>query len=121
MKHCLVVDDSRVIRKVACRILERLHFVTEEAEDGRSALAACRARMPEAILLDGQLPQPGGIDFLRSLRRERNGEQPVVVLCMTENDVSRIAEGISAGANDYIMKPFEGSALADKLAQMGLL
>ena len=119
MKHCLVVDDSRVIRKVACRILEQLHFATEEAEDAASALEACRTRMPDAILLD--VPQPGGLEFLRSLRRERGGDRPVVVLCTTENDVPRIAEAIGAGANDYLMKPFDHGILHDKLAQIGLL
>jgi two-component system, chemotaxis family, chemotaxis protein CheY len=121
LKRCLVVDDSRVIRKVACRILEQLHFVAEEAEDAASALESCRAKMPDAILLDGQLPQSGGIDFLRVLRREAQGDRPVVVLCTTENDVARIAEAIGAGANDYLMKPFDFQILQDKLTEVGLL
>lgn len=121
MKHCLVIDDSRVIRKVACRILEQLHFKTEEAEDTASALDACRQHMPDAILLDGQLPHPGGVEFLRSLRREFNGSHPVVVICTTENDVPRIAEAMGAGANDYVMKPFDRNSLRDKLAQVGLI
>jgi two-component system, chemotaxis family, chemotaxis protein CheY len=121
LKHCLVVDDSRVIRKVACKILEQLHFEAEEAENAMSALDACRNRMPDAILLDGQLPQTGGIDFLRSLRRERGGERPFVVLCTTENDISRISEAMVAGANEYMMKPFDRAILEDKLAQFGLL
>lgn len=121
MKHCLVVDDSRVIRKVACRILEQLQFEAEEAENVASALDACRMRMPDAILLDGQLPQAGGIDFLRSLRRERGGNRPVVLLCTTENDVSRISEAMGAGANEYMMKPFDRASLEQKLAQVGLL
>ena len=66
MKHCLVVDDSRVIRKVACRILETLQFATEEAEDGAAALDACRSRMPDVILLDWQMPHMTGIEFLRN-------------------------------------------------------
>lgn len=121
MKHCLVVDDSRVIRKIACRILEQFQFATEEAEDAQSALSACRARMPDAVLLDGQLPQAGGLEFLRNLRRERGGDRPVVVLCTTENDVPRIAEAIGAGANDYVMKPFDRGTLEGKLVQNGLL
>ncbi len=56
MKSCLVVDDSRVIRKVACRILSDLGFQTAEAEDGITALEACRASMPEMILLDWSMP-----------------------------------------------------------------
>ncbi len=121
LKHCLVVDDSRVIRKVACRILEQLNFEADEAEDVASALDACRTRMPDAILLDGQLPQMGGIEFLRSLRRERGGERPIVLLYTTENDILRISEAMGAGANEYMMKPFDSAILKDKLMQVGLL
>lgn len=121
LKHCLVIDDSRVIRKIACRILEQLDFAAEEAEDAASALEICRTRMPDAIFLDGQLPQPGGIEFLRSLRKQNGGERPVVVVCTTENDPARISEALGAGANDYVMKPFDRISLADKLTQIGLM
>jgi two-component system chemotaxis response regulator CheY len=119
VKHCLVVDDSRVIREVACRILEELEFETQEASDAESALHACRARMPDAILLNA--PQPGGVEFLKKLRRERNGSRPVVVLCTTQNNVTCIEAGIVAGANDYLMKPFDQDVLHDKLMQAGLI
>jgi two-component system chemotaxis response regulator CheY len=119
LKHCLVIDNSRVIRKVACGILEQLHFVPEEAEDTLSALDACRTTMPDAILLD--VPQSAGLEFIRKLRREHNGEHPVVVLCTTENDVQRISEAMSAGADDYVLKPFNRGLLADKFAQIGLI
>jgi len=121
LKHCLVVDDSRVIRTVARRILEQLEFETVEAEDAATALDACRARMPDAVLLDGQLPNAGGFEFLRSLRRSAAGKKPVVVFCTTENDVSRITEAMGLGANDYLMKPFDRQLLTEKLAQVGLL
>ena len=119
MKHCLVVDNSRVIRKVACGILAQLHFVPAEAEDTLSALNACRSAMPDAILLD--VPQSAGLEFIRNLRRERNGDHPIVVLCTTENDVLRISEAMSAGADDYVLKPFNRGMLADKFAQIGLI
>jgi two-component system chemotaxis response regulator CheY len=121
MKSCLVVDDSRVIRKVARRILEDLEFEIEEAADGLEALQACRKAMPDAILLDWQMPVMSGIDFLRTLRNEQGGERPVVVFCTTENDVERIAEAIKAGADEYIMKPFDGDILHSKFAEAGLV
>ncbi|MBV8978476.1 MAG: response regulator [Alphaproteobacteria bacterium] len=120
MKSCLVVDDSRVIRKVACRIMSDLGFLTEEAEDGITALESCRAHMPEMILLDWSMPNMSGIEFLKALRRERSGDRPVVVFCTTENDVAHIAEAMGAGANEYIMKPFDRDSLAAKLADVGL-
>ena len=120
MKHCLVVDDSRVIRKVACRILADLQFEAGEAEDGVAALAACRQQMPELILLDWNMPNMNGIEFLKSLRRERDGDHPIVVFCTTENDVAHISEALGAGADEYIMKPFDRSIIEAKLVEVGL-
>jgi len=119
MKRCLVVDDSRVIRKVACRILEGMQFETEEAEDGLSALESCRGQMPDIILLDWQMPNMGAVEFLRGLRRERNGEHPIVLFCPTENDVAQIGEALNAGANDYLLKPFDREVLRAKMVQAG--
>jgi len=122
MKFCLIVDDSKVIRTVARRILEKLNFEIEEASDGEAALEACRRRMPDAILLDWNMPVMNGIEFLRELRdKVAGGKTPVVVFCTTENDIKHIQEAIGAGANEYIMKPFDSEILETKFAQTGLL
>ncbi|MEN0653750.1 MULTISPECIES: response regulator [Hyphobacterium] len=121
MKTCLVVDDSRVIRKVARRILEGLEFDCDEAGDGAAALDKCRARMPDAILLDWNMPVMNGMDFMAALRREPGGTTPVVVFCTTENDMQKITEALRAGADEYIMKPFDSEILQSKLEQAGLL
>lgn len=121
MKKCLVIDDSRVIRKVARKILEELDFEIEEAEDGAAALETCRQNMPDAILLDWGMPNMSGVEFLRALRRENNGAKPVVVMCTTENDVAQVIEAVNAGANEYLLKPFDHKAIASKFAEAGLL
>ena len=121
MKSCLIVDDSRVIRMVARKILQELSFTTTEAEDGRQALDACLASMPDAVLLDWNMPVMSGIDFLRELRRTPGGDRPVVVFCTTENDIDHIQQAIEAGANEYIMKPFDSEILQAKFMQVGLL
>ena len=121
MKTCLVVDDSRVIRKVACRILSDLSYLTVEAENGAEALMACRRQMPDMILLDGQMPLMSGIDFLRALRSETKGNHPVVLYCTTENDVAHISEAMAAGADEYILKPYDKALIEDKLAEVGLV
>ncbi len=121
MKNCLVVDDSRLIRKVACSILSGLDFETSEAEDGIAALDACRNHMPDVILLDLQMPSMSGIEFLRGLRRQTNGKHPFVLLCTTENDVQRLTEALNAGGDQYLMKPFDNESLRDKLTQAGLV
>jgi len=121
MKMGLVVDDSRSVRKVARRILEALDFETAEAVDGMEALAFCKAAMPDAILLDWLMPNMDGIEFLKALRGEPGGDGPVVVFCAAENDPAKIALALDAGADEYIMKPFDGDIVASKFAMAGLL
>ena len=121
MKTCLVVDDSSVIRKVARRILEGLEFEIAEAEDGEQALEACRERMPDAVLLDWNMPKMDGYEFLRMLRRMPDGDRPKVVFCTTENDVAHIARALHAGANEYIMKPFDKEIVEAKFQEVGLI
>ncbi len=118
MKTCLIVDDSRVVRKVARRIFEDLGFACSEAEDGQQAYDACMAGMPEIILLDWNMPVMNGIEFLRKLRASAGGDAPKVMFCTTENEMSFIQEAIMAGANEYIMKPFDSDIIQGKLAQI---
>ncbi|WP_316860534.1 response regulator [uncultured Cohaesibacter sp.] len=121
MKTCLVVDDSSVIRKVARRILEDLDFGITEAEDGKEALEACALQMPDAVLLDWNMPVMDGLDFLLELRKLEGGSNPKVIFCTTENDVAHIAKAIRAGANEYIMKPFDREIVEAKLQEVGLI
>ena len=117
----MVVDDSSVIRKVARRILEGLDFQISEAENGEEAIEACRGRIPDAILLDWNMPKMDGYEFLRALRRLPGGDKPKVVFCTTENDVAHIARALHAGANEYIMKPFDKDIVEAKFQEVGLL
>ncbi|MBR9824654.1 MAG: response regulator [Alphaproteobacteria bacterium] len=121
MRTCLVVDDSRVIRKVARKIIEELEFECVEAADGAEALEACRKQMPQAVLLDWNMPVMNGLDFVKALRREEGGDKPVVVFCTTENDMAHITEALRAGADEYVMKPFDGDIIESKFQQTGLL
>lgn len=121
MKSCLIVDDSKVIRMVARKILQELSFETIEAADGQQALDACKEKLPSAVLLDWNMPVMSGIDFLRALRELPGGNEPVVVFCTTENDIDHIQEAIEAGANEYIMKPFDSEIIQAKFSQVGLL
>ncbi len=121
MPSCLVVDDSRVVRKVARRIVEDLGFSCDEAEDGQKAYDYCTRQMPDAILLDWNMPVMSGIEFLEKLRQMTGGLEPKVVLCTTENDISHIQRAMSAGANEYIMKPFDSEIIESKFLQIGLL
>jgi two-component system chemotaxis response regulator CheY len=119
MKHCLIVDDSRVIRKVSRHIVEGFGFEVDEAENGLQALDKCREAMPDLILLDWNMPVMNGIEFIGALRRLEGGAQPKVVFCTTENDVAHIREAIEAGADEYVMKPFDHDTLQMKLQLIG--
>jgi two-component system chemotaxis response regulator CheY len=120
LKTCLVVDDSRVIRKVSRRILEDLGFEVAEASNGVEAMAWCSAVMPDAILLDWRMPAMDGMEFLHRLRAEPGGTRPKVIFCTVENEIERIREALDAGADEFIMKPFDGGILAGKLDYLGL-
>jgi len=120
MKHCLVVDDSRVIRTVARRIMEELHYSVEEAEDGMTALRAVREKMPDLIFLDWNLPTMKGVEFVKSVRGQQEGGHPVILFCTTESDPADIASAMAAGANEYVMKPFDGDGVRAKLADIGV-
>jgi len=121
MKTCLVVDDSRVVRKVARKILEEFGFSCREASDGKQAHDACRDALPDVVLLDWNMPVMTGIEFLRELRKMPGGDAPLVVFCTTENDLQHIQEALEAGANEYIMKPFDSDIVRDKFSQIGLM
>ncbi len=120
MKQVMVIDDSPVIRKIARRILEGLSLRTSEAADGRHALAACSFDMPDAILVDAHMPASPSGDFLRELRKMPGGERPKVVLCTIEHDVSQIARAMHAGADDFLLKPFDREHVRTKFANIGM-
>ena len=120
MKSCLIVDDSSVVRKVARRILEDMDYIVEEAEDGQDAFDKCRQEMPDAILLDWNMPIMSGLEFLKLLRAYVGGDKPHIVYCTVENDIGAIALALKAGASDYMMKPFDRAILEAKFEATAL-
>ncbi|WP_292019391.1 MULTISPECIES: response regulator [unclassified Brevundimonas] len=120
-RTCLIVDDSRIIRKVARRIIEGLGYEVDEAADGAEALAYCIGAMPDVVLVDWNMPVMDGITFLRRLRATPGGDRPKVLFCTIETRPKRIAEALAAGADDYVMKPFDGEILQSKLTEVGAI
>jgi two-component system, chemotaxis family, chemotaxis protein CheY len=119
-RKCLVVDDSRVLRRMARRILEAHGFCVDEAADGGAALEACRRRLPACVLLDWKMPVMDGIEFLKALRREFGPDRPAVVFCTTRNEAAFIERALAHGAQEFILKPFDAGILVGKLAQAGM-
>jgi two-component system chemotaxis response regulator CheY len=120
-KTCLIVDDSRIIRKVARRIVEGLDYEVDEAADGAEALAYCTGVMPDLLLIDWNMPVMDGLTFLRRLRAMPGGDKPKILFCTIETRPERIAEALAAGADDYVMKPFDGEILQSKLTEVGAI
>ena len=121
MPNCLVVDDSRVIRRVARHILESLSLNVQEASDGREALEMCDTQMPDVVLLDWNMPIMSGLDFLKELSLLNLVRPPKVIFCTTENGVDHIRAAVDAGADEYVMKPFDRDTLESKLQIVGVL
>ncbi len=122
MKKILLVDDSRAVRLVGTRMAREIGLEPLEAEDGQKALDVCRETLDiDVILLDWNMPIMDGLTFLKKLREEDREKQPVVVMCTTENDMPRIIEAMSAGANEYIMKPFTTDIVREKLIETGVI
>lgn len=112
MTRCLIINDSSVIRKVAGTLLNNIGYEVIEAETGAEGIAACMQRMPDAILLDWDLPDMSGFDFLVTFNREFSAcARPYIVYATTENDPIDIARAISTGARQYITVPFDRETL----------
>ena len=116
---CLVVDDSRVVRKVARRILETQGFAVEEAENGQLALDACRRHLPGAILLDWNMPVMDGYQFVKAVRSKPKFNKLVLMMVTTETELDRLTAALEAGIDEYVMKPFTKEVIEEKLEILG--
>ena len=120
MKSCLIVDDSRMMRRFLRNSLEALDFAVREARNGAEAIDLCQESMPDVILLDWNMPVMNGLEFITLLRQGSHADQPKVVFCTTENDIAHIRAAIEAGADEYVMKPFDRETLHIKLQLVGV-
>ncbi|HRD78895.1 MAG TPA: response regulator [Hyphomicrobiaceae bacterium] len=120
MKHCLIVDDSSVVRKVARQILEGMRFEVAEAENGQQALELCQSQRPDAIIVDWHMPVMGGLDFLNAYRHMHGSQRPFIIYLTTENDPVDISRAFAAGADDYVLKPFTRENIEAKFIAAGM-
>ncbi|MBC7819759.1 MAG: response regulator [Planctomycetaceae bacterium] len=122
MKRILVVDDNRVIRRVIRQMLETCGLTVAEAEDGVQCLKQCREQgVPDGIILDINMPEMDGITCLQTMRADPAFRECVIVMCTTQVEIQQIVTALSAGANEYVMKPFTEEILREKLRTVGLL
>ncbi|MDX8406020.1 MAG: response regulator [Mariprofundus sp.] len=118
----LIVDDAKVVRVALGRIMNQLGFETQKAEDGKVALALMQAHPDtDVVMLDWNMPVMNGYDFLLALRADpRWHTAPKVVMVTTETGMTSMFKALAAGADEYIMKPFDKEMVAGKLAMLGI-
>ncbi|HME08121.1 MAG TPA: response regulator [Bryobacteraceae bacterium] len=121
MRHALVVDDARAVRRIISGILQKLDYEVLEAENGRAALDLLTGLdfVPELALLDWNMPEMDGLEALRHIRAEPRWASMVILMVTTETEVERICLALEAGANEYIMKPFTPEILVERIAMAG--
>ena len=116
----LVVDDSRTVRRFVVGLLRNLGFEVAQASSGLRAIHQCQIATPDLVLLDWNMPVMDGITCLKALRSMRFDRRPAIVMCTTESQIGKIQQALEAGADEYIMKPFDQGVLLDKLVQLNL-
>ena len=119
--RALVIDDSRAMRRIVSAALEGFGYETRQAGHGREALDVLQeGYSPDLCTIDWNMPVMDGYEFLGNLRRMPGGDAPKVVFCTTENDAAHIRAAIDAGADEYVMKPFDRETLESKLQIVGV-
>jgi two-component system chemotaxis response regulator CheY len=121
MKHCLIVDDSSSIRKVAKRILEDVDIRTSEAETRADALDICRDEMPDCIVVDWMMPEGDALAFMGKVRNLPGGKKPKIMYLTSENEPIHIARALRSGADMHMMKPFDKDSFLQPFMEAGLV
>ena len=113
MKRCMFVDDSSVNRKVARRILGGSNMMVIEAASWHDAIEMCAADMPDIIVVDGALPDMQADDVIRRVRAIESPVLPQILISLVEVDVASIMRAKRAGAQGYLLKPFNRPQLLE--------
>lgn len=121
MTTCLIVDDSKIVRKVVRRIVEAFGFTILEAENGQEAVDQARANTVDVIILDWNMPVMDGLECMKQIRADPAVHQPKIIFCTTENEFGKIQQAMMNGADEYVMKPFDEAIIAGKLRQLGII
>lgn len=118
MSRCMIVEKSAVVRKVAKRILTVEDRFVAEAATAAEALGMIRAQMPDTIIVEVNPADMDLIDFLRAVRAIEAEVTPVIVVAMIEMDLVQMTKAKRAGADDYLLKPFDRTQLLTRFEQI---
>ena len=120
--NALVIDDSSTMRLILTRFLVKMGFQVVEATNGREALKRLREMgRADLVLVDWNMPEMNGVDFVRSVRADRSFDDLPLVMVTTNTELEHVAEALEAGANEYVMKPFTMDVIREKLGLLGFL
>ena len=120
--HALIIDDSRAMRAILKRILDKLDFKTSEAADGLEGLQRLAEHNDISIcLVDWNMPNMNGYEFVKAVRAEKSNKDIWLMMVTTETEMSRVVKAMAAGANEYVMKPFTDDVIIEKLRLLGLV
>jgi two-component system chemotaxis response regulator CheY len=125
VKQALVVDDSKAMRTIIGRFLKGCGYDVAEAGDGREALqrlAELAGSSPPVslVMVDWNMPEMNGLEFVQAARANADYREVKIVMVTTETEIERVCSALEAGADEYLMKPFNQEGLLDKLALLGL-
>lgn len=117
----LVIDDSRVVRTIIGSILRELGMDVLEAADGRAGLERMLENPDvELVLVDWNMPVMNGLEFIEALRAQREFDRTRIMMVTTETDAEQVSRALSAGADEYVMKPFSKEILVAKISMLDL-
>jgi len=117
----LVVDDSKVTRGMIGRILREFGFEIVEASNGLEAIEKVQVEQPELTLVDWNMPEMNGYEFIKAIRAEPQYDNMKIMMVTTESDIDQMTAALEAGANEYVMKPFTKEIITEKLAILGVI
>ncbi|WP_199422568.1 response regulator [Actinotalea solisilvae] len=118
----LVIDDSRVMRRIVASTLHPLGFETIEAGDGRAALDVLESgTVVDLCCIDWNMPVMDGLEFVGAVRANRAWRDVTLMMVTTESEHGQIVRALAAGAHEYVIKPFTADAIRDKLQLLGLV
>ena len=120
--RALVIDDSKVMRRIVSGILEALGFEVQQAGHGREGLDVLdEGWLPELVCVDWNMPVMDGLQFVSAVRANPAWRSVTIMMVTSESEHTQIVRALAAGAHEYVIKPFTADALRDKLALLGLL
>lgn len=120
MQHILIIDDAPIIRRYGRLIFESLGFRVSEAESQAEAVERASTDSPDYILIDWIMPGVSSLELIAKLRRAQMEKRPYIIYLVTENDVAEITKAFKAGADDYLLKPFNRDIVEMKLHEISI-